>query len=210
MCFIPSFVLANEDDDAAGFKVSARHYEELSNNLKRDGEVENIITKGKPGDVHVLLFFSYGCYGCAYFNTAWQTYVKEAPKGVVLQEVPITWNRAWRQLAKAFYTTKSLSPKKDYSEILFASVQKQHKNIANPSILAGVLESEGLDKKQVISTFESFHIEHEVNNANTISGVFGIKVSPSVVIIGPNKIYRASLGESGTADKFLKVIQYLV
>lgn len=203
--------IPDEDEkELASFKVSVRHYEELSDSLRQDGEVEAILEKGAPNDIHVILFFSYGCYGCSYFNGSWQKFAHEKHQGVMTMEVPITWNRAWRQLAKAYYTTKNLAPKKDFSELLFESVQKHHKNIANPSILAGVLAKAGMQKEEVVSTFESFHVEHEVGNANTIATLFGIRVSPSVVVIGPHKIYRSSLGEVGTAGKFLKVIKHLI
>jgi hypothetical protein len=204
------FASVDSGEELDKFVVSVRHYEELSNSLRQDGEVETILAKGKPEDVHVILFFSYGCHGCSYFNSDWQKFVNSKHAGVLTMEVPVTWNRAWRQLGKAYYTVRSIAPKKDLSDLLFTSVQKHHKNIANPSTLAGVLSEEGFDKKEVVSTFESFHVEHEVSNAATILSIFGIQVTPSVVVIGPHKIYRTSLGEAGTAGKFLKVINFLI
>lgn len=201
---------AGVHDSEETFKVSSRHYETLSSKLRDDPEVELLLSRGEKDKPHVILFFSYGCYGCAYFNSTWLSWSKANSDKISHVEIPITWNRPWKQLAKAYYTVKSLAPEKNFSELLFDSVQKNHQNIANPSTLANVLAAKGFDKDMVISTFESFHVEHEVSNAAMVASIFGIKVSPSVVVITPERIYKANLGDTGTASNLAKVMDFLI
>ena len=58
--------------------------------------------------VEVREFFSYGCPHCATFEPRFKQWLKQAPEGVTLVQVPVVFHQSWAPLAKAFYAAQSL------------------------------------------------------------------------------------------------------
>ena len=92
--------------------------------------------------------------------------------------------------------------------MLFDALHRDHKALRSINDIADFLAAHGLDKRQFLSTAESFVVNGRLTQVQAAVRRYGITGTPSIVVDGK---YRISAGgQVASYDEMLQVADYLI
>lgn len=198
ICFAARF---NEGED----------YTRLPQSLRANKLIEQVIAKD-PNKVQVLFFFSYGCHACANFDPFFEKWLKtpEAKK-VVIYHFPVSFESDWGVLARLYYITQNLSPKRDLDPQIFAAVHKDHLNLSDPDVMKEFLVKQGYKADAVDLAMKSYSVQEQAKHADQVSEAYDVTRTPTIIINGPKASFMLTPDKTGgDFEKFVAVINYVL
>jgi len=160
--------------------------------------------------VEVVEFFWYGCPHCYDIEGPLKQWLANRPKGVELVRVPAVpyETHPWADLAKVYYVAEQKQILDKIHTPIFEALHGPHKS-STPlgKVLVQLFAKHGVNQRQFVSAFGSFDILDKVNEAEKLAKAYGVKSVPVVFVNGK---YRLTAANAGSAQNFVKVLDYLV
>lgn len=189
--------------------------EETSTNFV-EGKDYTIIP-AKPGissttlssKVKVIEFFSLGCPWCYRLESELGPWLKDKPKNIDFERVPVTFNENWVLLAKAYYAAKALGVADTLMPVLFKAIQEDKMQFTNANELADFFEKYDVNKDEFLSAFNfSPAIDAHISRGQGLIREYGIVSVPTIVIDGKYRTDSAMV--NGDMKRFIEVVKYLI
>lgn len=174
----------------------------------RDYEVlpQAVPTKDKT-KIEVVELFWYGCGHCFSFEPMIIAWKANQANDVNFMQMPAMWNKTMKLHAKAFYTAKALGVLDKLHQPIFNAMNVDKKRLRNESEIAELFAKHGIDKNTFSGTFNSFGVNSQVSVAEAMARKYRLQGTPEMVVNGK---YRVSTSLTGSQQKMLKVVDFLV
>lgn len=160
-----------------------------------------------PTKIEVAEAFMYTCPHCYHFDPLISSWMKKQQSDVVLVQTHIAFNPSVEPYQRAYYTAVALKIKDKAHIDIFKAIHVSHQEFGTPESWATFLSQYGVTKEAVLSTYNSFGVTSQVNQANARQRGFKISGTPQLVVDGR---YSISSRMEGGHEAMLKVAQFLV
>lgn len=165
------------------------------------------LLESKEGQVEVVYFFSYGCPYCMNFEpyfTKWKNGVDK--NKVVGREVPVVFNPAWREYAKAYYAIQSLK-RMDLHDDLFKAIIVDRRRLDKEDEMVAWAAEHGVDPGIFRQALNNFATERKVQRGEQLFAHYQLRSSPNVIVNGK---YQTDITLAGGDQELIDVINFLV
>lgn len=173
-------------------------------------EYELIAEPVRPLDsskIEVTEVFAYTCPHCMHFEPLLEAWEKKQPSDVKLVQIHTMWSSQMEPYQRGFYTLVTLKIKDKVQLAVFDAIHTQRKELTGAQAWADLLAPYGVDKKAVLSTYDSFGVTSQIKQADARVRGYKITGTPELVVDGK---YRISSSMAGSQEAMLKVAQFLV
>jgi thiol:disulfide interchange protein DsbA len=151
--------------------------------------------------------FWYGCPHCYHFEPLLEKWIEGKSDQVAFVRVPAIFRDSWLLHAQAFYTAKALGVLDKVHRSLFDAIHLEKRRFNTKEALADFFATQGVAKKDFLSTFESFAVQGKVQQAVVITRASGITGVPAMIVNGK---YRTDAELAGSFERMLEVVDYLI
>lgn len=164
----------------------------------------------QSGDkVEVLEFFWYGCPHCFSFEPTLASWKKNLPGNVNFIRVPAPLNPRWMPQTRTYYTLQVMGEGEKHHEAIFNAMHVKKMKLRDKDSIADFLETQGVDKKVFLSTFNSFAVEMRVKQAMQLGKKYKVNGVPMLAVNGKYTISGSQAGSFkgmvNTANHLIKV-----
>ncbi|RWU26989.1 thiol:disulfide interchange protein [Pseudomonas alkylphenolica] len=170
-------------------------------------ELSNPVPVSVPGKIEVVELFWYGCPHCYHFEPTINPWAEKLPADVNFKRVPAMFGGPWDAHGQMFLTLEAMGVEHKVHAAVFDAIQNQRKQLTKPEDMANFLATQGVDKDKFLSTFNSFAIKGQVEQAKKLAKQYEITGVPSLVVNGR---YRFDLGSAGGPEAVLDVADQLI
>ena len=133
--------------------------------------------------IEVIEFFSFGCPHCADLEPILDGWLAKKPADVEFRRIPVSFQRAWENLGKVYYTLRALG-QEDLAPKVFAAIHQNNKNLADPKTFFDWAASNGLDRKKVEDMYNSFSVASQMSRSKQQAQMFNIESVPTIIVDG--------------------------
>lgn len=187
----------------------AEDYTKFSNEVRSNPEVQQFISKD-PKRVQVLLFFNYGCHECNSFEPSFEQWESKHGTGnVKVYRMPIAFNDEWENLVKLYYVMAELAPNTDFNAKIFAAIHNQDQKLWQEDEMREFVIKNGFTAEDFERAYNSPAVTQKAQQAQSLSLIYGIDQTPSVVVNGPNSSYLLTLEQAGGASNLFSTVDAL-
>jgi thiol:disulfide interchange protein DsbA len=159
------------------------------------------------GKIELIEFFWYSCPHCNAFEPQFSSWVKAAPKDVVIQRVPVRFRDDFEPQQRAYYVFESLGLVEAMHGKLFHAIHTERQQLNNMNALAAWANKNGLPEKKFLDTYNSFGVSTKARRATQLQEAFKVQGVPALGVAG--RFYTdGSLTQ--TMDRALQVAEYLI
>lgn len=170
-------------------------------------QLSNPVPVADPGKIEVVELFWYGCPHCYHFEPTINPWVEKLPQDVHFKRVPAMFGGPWDAHGQMFLTLEAMGVEHKVHTAVFDAIQNKRMRLTKPEEMAELLATQGVDKDKFLSTFNSFAIKGQVNQARELAKKYEITGVPSMVVNGK---YRFDLGTAGGPEGVLQVADQLI
>jgi thiol:disulfide interchange protein DsbA len=138
-----------------------------------------------PGKIEVTEFFSYGCPHCSEFYPLLKTWLARQPHDVVLQRVPVGFNRPpWESLQRAYYALQATGDLARLDGALFEAIHEQHRQLFDAQSLADWVGAHGGSGEKFTAAYTSFGVNNQTVQADRMTELYGVDGVPTMAVNG--------------------------
>jgi thiol:disulfide interchange protein DsbA len=138
-----------------------------------------------PGKIVVIEFFSYACPHCNDFYPLLQQWQAKQGKDVVLQRVPVGFDRpAWVNLQRAYYVLQTNGDLPRLDGALFQAIHEKHQQLFDEQSLATWVGSNGGSAEKFASAYVSFNVNNLTVQADRLAESYGVDAVPTLAVDG--------------------------
>jgi thiol:disulfide interchange protein DsbA len=193
---------------AAGLPVMAQAQgkkpEEGVDYLALDKRVPTEVGEGK---IELIEFFWYSCPHCNAFEPRFSSWIKTAPKDVVIKRVPVRFRDDFEPQQRAYYVFEALGMVESMHGKLFHAIHTERQQLSTGAALAAWAGKNGLPEQKFTETFNSFGVATKARRAAQLQEAFKVQGVPSLGIAG--RFYTdGSLTQ--TMERALQVAEFLM
>ena len=186
------------------------HYKVMPEKIRSKEQVRQLMANN-PDKIQVLIFFNYGCSVCRGLNAPFDSWAaKQDVKTILINKLPVSFNRGWGTLAQAFYTVQGLGKSARLDEVIFSSIHEKSMPLWDVQNLENVLAENGVDRAEFKQTFNSFNVNNQTKWANDLSIAFEIAAIPNIVVTGPYGAYITNLSMTKDQVLLFRVLDFLI
>lgn len=160
-----------------------------------------------PSKIEVSEVFAYTCPHCMHFEPMIEAWIKTQKPDVKLIQIHTMWSSQMEPYQRGFYTAVTLNVKDKVQLAVFDLIHTQRKELNSAQAWADFLATFGVDKKAVLSTYDSFGVTSQIKQADARVRGYKIQGTPELVVDGK---YRINSSTAGGHEGMLKVAQFLV
>ncbi len=169
--------------------------------------LEKPVAISKPGKIEVVELFWYGCGHCYKFESTINPWIAELPEDVNFVRIPAMFGGVWNVHGQVFITLEAMGVEQKVHHAVFDAIHVQHKKLDTVEDMAEFLQTQGVDSKVFLSTYNSFAVKGQVEKAKKLAAAYQITGVPTMIVNGK---YRFDLGTSGGPDETLQVADQLI
>ncbi|CAB1276880.1 thiol:disulfide interchange protein DsbA/DsbL [Candidatus Nitrosacidococcus tergens] len=155
----------------------------------------------------IIEFFWYGCPHCYNFDPFLEKWIKDKGESIVFDRVPAVFRDSWAPGAQDYYTMKAMGIFDKIHRALFDEIHIKKNPLNTKKAFINFLGSQGIDKEEAASTFDSFAVQGKVQQAVTMTKASGITGVPALIINGK---YSIDAGLAGNFEGMLDIADYLL
>lgn len=144
--------------------------------------------KDDPKKIEVIEFFSYGCGHCNDFHPLVKPWAAKLPADVSFRRVPVTWNAAWANLARLFYTLESTGDLAKMDDAVFAALHGQRLKLYDEKSMTEWYVRQGGEAKKFAEAFNSFGVMSKLKRAEQLGKAMGIDSVPTIIVEGKYRV----------------------
>jgi len=134
--------------------------------------------------IEALEFFQYSCPHCFSFMPDLEAWRKKRAADVDYKRLPINWDNSTVNHTKTYYTLEQMNLLDRLHEKFFAAIHRDRRHLLDINEIADFMATNGVDRAQWLSTFNSFAVNTRVSRAGQIWRAFKIEGTPMVGIDG--------------------------
>ena len=164
-------------------------------------------TEAGAGKIEVLEFFWYSCPHCNAFEPTFAQWVKNAPKDVVVQRVPVAFRDDFAPQQRLFYTLEAMDLLEKMHGRVFTAIHAEKLMLNTDASVLAWAEKQGIDKAKFTETYKSFGVATKIKRAVQLQNDFKIEGVPSLGVAGR---YYIDGTLAGSMDRALKVADSLI
>jgi thiol:disulfide interchange protein DsbA len=169
------------------------------------------LTQPQPtetGDkVEVLEFFWYGCPHCFHLEPLLEKWLANKPEDAAFRRMPAVLGPNWEPHARAYFAAELLGVQDKLHEPLFHAMQVEKRRLMDEDQLVAFAAEQGINADEFRKAYESFYVNMKVRRAAELERRYGIDGVPTIIVNGK---YRTSASQTGSNEKLIEVINYLV
>jgi thiol:disulfide interchange protein DsbA len=169
--------------------------------------LESPVPVSEPGKIEVVELFWYGCPHCYAFEPTINAWVAKLPADVNFHRIPAMFGGIWDVHGQMFITLDAMGVEHKVHTAVFEAIHKEHKMFKTPEEMAEFVATQGVDKNQFLSTYNSFAVKGKVDQDKKLAVAYGVTGVPTMIVNGK---YRFDLGSSGGPEETLKVADTLI
>jgi thiol:disulfide interchange protein DsbA len=172
-------------------------------------------TSVPAGQIEVLEFFWYSCPHCYDLDPLVEAWRKTKPAYVTFTRVPITWSPGHRELARLFYTLRSLGKLEQLHGDVFKEIHvngnplvaEDGDEAATERIQTAFAKKEGIPEDEFKKAYHSFGVDGDVEKADALVQRYRIDGVPTFVINGK---YVTDARLAGSHERLMALVGDLV
>ena len=157
--------------------------------------------------IEVLEVFMYSCPHCFHLEPTIDKWLKTKPDNVEFRRMPAVFGAKVEPHARAFYAAELMGVEHKYSAAAFDALHVKKQSIWDEDALVELAEAQGIDGAEFRKAYNSFFVGMKVNRAKEMVTRYGIDGVPAIVVNGK---YRTSPSQTGSRDKMVLVVDYLI
>lgn len=157
----------------------------------------------------VIMFFSYGCFGCRQLNKEFNKWEKLNNSRVRVDCYPVAFNNAWENLAKLYYVHQAFFPKSDREEIFFEIYDNRNKLWLESEMINFYEQRYKISKEKFLIKYHSFDVDRKIKKAKEMSSYYNIFATPNIIINNKKRSYMVNFSMVPDAETLFKVVNYL-
>jgi thiol:disulfide interchange protein DsbA len=158
------------------------------------------------GKVEVVEFFWYSCSHCNSFEPALESWIKRAPKDVVVRRVPVAFQDSFVPQQRLFYTLEAMGLLDKLHAKVFAAIHAEKQNLTKVDAIADWVAKQGVDKAKFMEQYNSFSVATKATRGTQLQNAYRVEGVPSLGVAG--RFYTdATLSKS--MDRALQVVEFL-
>ena len=143
-----------------------------------------VATEAGSGKIEVLEFFWYSCPHCNQFEPAFEQWVKNAPKDVVVRRVPVAFRDDFVPQQRMYYTLEAMNLVEKMHIRVFTAIHGEKLMLNSDASVLAWAEKQGIDKAKFAETYKSFGVATKAKRAVQLQNDFKIEGVPSLGVAG--------------------------
>ena len=143
-----------------------------------------VATEAGSGKIEVLEFFWYSCPHCNQFEPAFEQWVKNAPKDVVVRRVPVAFRDDFMPQQRLYYTLEAMNLVEKMHIRVFTAIHGEKLMLNSDASVLAWAEKQGIDKAKFAETYKSFGVATKAKRAVQLQNDFKIEGVPSLGVAG--------------------------
>jgi thiol:disulfide interchange protein DsbA len=143
-----------------------------------------VATEAGSGKIEVLEFFWYSCPHCNQFEPAFEQWVKNAPKDVVVRRVPVAFRDDFMPQQRLYYTLEAMNLVEKMHIRVFTAIHGEKLMLNSDASVLAWAEKQGIDKVKFAETYKSFGVATKAKRAVQLQNDFKIEGVPSLGVAG--------------------------
>jgi len=143
-----------------------------------------VATESGTGKIEVLEFFWYSCPHCNQFEPAFEQWVKNAPKDVVVRRVPVAFRDDFVPQQRLYYTLEAMNLVEKMHIRVFTAIHGEKLMLNSDASVLAWAEKQGIDKAKFAETYKSFGVATKAKRAVQLQNDFKIEGVPSLGVAG--------------------------
>lgn len=163
----------------------------------------------QDGKLEVVELFWYTCPHCYYFEDYLAPWKKTLPDDVVFVQVPAVFSSGrGRELAQIFYAAKALGVFDKVHKPIFHAIHRDKKTLRSlDDFYAIFAQQTDVSKDAFTQSLNSFSVDMQVRNAQSLTTQYGLTAVPSLVVQGK---YRLTSEMTDGYENMFKVVNNLL
>ncbi|MCC5859875.1 MAG: thiol:disulfide interchange protein DsbA/DsbL [Ectothiorhodospiraceae bacterium] len=157
--------------------------------------------------IEVREFFSYGCPFCNQFLPRIKAYEETLDDDVVVVRHPVVFSRQTESLARAYVVAEQLDVVDQVHGALFVAYHDQGNRLGSAEQVADVFEAQGVERQQVLDTWDSFGVETNLNRYQQSLRRYMVSSTPSMAVNGR---YYITMDMAGSQEQLIRIVDFLV
>jgi thiol:disulfide interchange protein DsbA len=162
---------------------------------------------GDPRRVEVVEFFYYGCRWCNEFEPHLDEWLRSKPADVDFIRQPALRSARWETLTAAYYALEATGELPRLHGLVFRAYHRERLDLESRSALLKWIGKQGVDRKRFEQALGSDAVRAKVDAARTLTDLYEIESTPSVVVEGR---YLTSSGMAGGVGALMDIVEQLV
>lgn len=168
---------------------------------------KRVPTDMPAGKFEVIEFFWYSCPHCNAFEPTFQTWVKNAPKDVVVHRVPVSFQDSFLPQQKLYYTLEALGKVDELHGKVYRAIHVERQPLAKDDQIIAWAVKQGLDKAKFTETYNSFAVATKARRATQLQDAYKVAGVPALGIAGR---YYIDGTLAGSMERALQITDYLI
>jgi len=160
-----------------------------------------------PGKIEVIEFFWYSCPHCNAFEPRFESWIKSAPKDLVIKRAPVRFREDFEAQQRMYYVLEALNKVDSLHAQVFKAIHVDRLNLTTSDNLANWALARGIDKNKFMEVFNSFGVATQAKRAAQLQESYKVQGVPALGIAGR---YYTDGSLAGSMDRALQVVEYLV
>jgi thiol:disulfide interchange protein DsbA len=159
------------------------------------------------GKIEVIEFFWYGCNHCFEFEPTLESWIKNAPKDVVVRRVPVAFRDDLVPHQRMFYTLEALGKVETHHQRFFNALHVERKRILTAGELADWAAANGIDRDAFNKAYSSFSVQTKATRARQMAEAYQIDGVPTLAVNGR---FVTGAAMAGSHPRALQVVDFLI
>lgn len=168
-----------------------------------------VITDADKGEIEVATVFWYGCPHCYSLESIVDRWSEDLSGDVHFVRRPGFFGQnLWQTHAQLYYTISNMGLEDKVHEGIFNEVQNKRNYLQDSDAMAEYLNKRhGVDKKKFIAQFNSFGVNHQLQQASAKLKGYDLSGVPAIIIDGR---YVVEPETAGSLNNMPVIADYLV
>ena len=168
-----------------------------------------VLTDVETGQIEVAEVFWYGCPHCYNLEpivTSWKKTL--GPDAVFVRRPGFFGPNIWQTHAQLYYTVRTMGIEDKVHDGIFNEIQNRRNMLKDADAMADFLnERYGIDKKEFVDQFNSFGVNHLLQQAFAKLKGYDLTGVPALIIDGR---YVVEPGKAGSLNNMPVVADFLI
>ena len=143
-----------------------------------------IATASEAGKIEVIEFFWYSCSHCNAFEPTFAQWVKNAPKDVVVNRIPVAFREDFAPQQRLFFTLEAMGLLEKIHIKVFQAIHVERLTLNTDASILAWVEKQGVDKNKFADIAKSFGVASKLKRAVQLQNDFKIEGVPSLGVAG--------------------------
>jgi thiol:disulfide interchange protein DsbA len=166
-----------------------------------------VATDVPAGKIEVIEFFWYSCPHCNAFEPTLESWIKAAPKDLVVRRVPVAFNASFVPQQKLYYALEGMGKLPDLHAKVFRAIHVEKQKLAKDDEIFEWIGKQGVDVAKFKEVYNSFNAGNQARRAAQLQNEFGVEGVPAMGVAGR---YYTDGSMAGSMQTVLQVVEYLV